>query len=101
MERIGCFGKLKPKAVDEYIRLHQNFSPELHANLNKLGIRSISIYLHGLDLFSYLEFDGNNWETALQLLDQYPQTQEWSKLMRLLLDEPLPWVIIPEVFHVD
>lgn len=101
MKRIGRIGRLRPGAVVEYVRLHQDFPSELHAALNEAGIHNFSIFLHGLDLFAYLELDGDDWDTALAYLDQDPPTQEWSKLMRTLLDKPLPWPVLPEVFHVD
>jgi L-rhamnose mutarotase len=99
MKRIGRFGKLKPGAAEEYIRLHGDFDPRLHEALTKAGIRNFSIYIHGDELFSYLECD--DWGAAMQYLEEDPPTQEWSTLMRTLLDEPLPWQVLEEVFHVD
>jgi len=99
MKRIGRFGRLKPGAVEEYIRLHKDFDPNLGDALLNAGIRNFSIYIHGNDLFSYLECD--NWESAMRYLENDPPTQRWSELMRTLLDEPLPWQELEEVFHVD
>ena len=45
--------------------------------------------------------DGEDWDAALAQLDKDIQTQHWSTLMKTLLDEPLPWPVLTEVFHVD
>jgi L-rhamnose mutarotase len=99
MKRIGRFGKLKPGAAGEYIRLHKDIGPELRDALAKSGIRNFSIYIYGDELFSYLECD--DWDAAMQYLDDDPPTQKWTELMQTLLDEPLPWQVLEEVFHVD
>jgi len=99
MLRIGRFGRLKPGAADEYFRLHNTMDPVLNEAISRAGIRNFSIYIHGDDLFSYLECD--DWDAALEYLANDPPTQEWSRLMGTLLGEPLPWQILEEVFHVD
>jgi len=99
MKRIGRFGRLKPGATEEYVRLHKDFDPDVREALLKAGIRNFSIYIHGDELFSYLECD--DWDAAMQYLENDPPTQKWSELMRTLLDEPLPWQELEEVFHVD
>lgn len=99
MQRIGRIGKLKPGASQEYIRLHREFPSHLRETLNQSGIKNFSIYIHGDELFSYLEVE--DWDAALSQLEADPPTKEWSELMRTLLDEPLPWLVLEEVFHVD
>ncbi|MGD9091258.1 MAG: L-rhamnose mutarotase [Anaerolineales bacterium] len=99
MQRIGRFGRLKPGSAEEYIRLHKNMDSELFEAISKAGIRNFSIFIHGDELFSYLEC--NDWEAAMAYLENDPPTQEWSKLMETLLDEPLPWQELEEVFRAD
>lgn len=99
MQRIGRIGKLKPGAAEEYLRLHREFPSNLRKILNQAGIRNFSIYIHGDELFSFLEVE--DWDFAMAYLDADPPTQKWSELMRTLLDEPLPWLLLDEVFHVD
>jgi L-rhamnose mutarotase len=98
MQRIGRFGKLKPGADEEYIRLHRDFPRHLSDTLHQAGIRNFSIYIYGDELFSYLEVD--DWDAAMAHLEADLQTQKWSELMRTLLEEPLPWLVLEEVFHV-
>jgi L-rhamnose mutarotase len=99
-KRIGRFGRLKPGAAEEYIRLHHDSPKGLLKTLHKAGVRNFSIYIHGDELFSYLETE-KDWEEVMAYLDQDPPTREWSKLMSTLLDEPLPWPLLDEVFHID
>ena len=99
MQRIARWGRLKPDAVEEYVRLHREISQELRDVISKAGIRNFSIYIHGLDLFSYLETD--DWEAALDHLEKDPVNTEWADLMKTLVDEPIPWPRLEEIFHVD
>jgi L-rhamnose mutarotase len=99
MMRIGRIGRLKPGKVEEYIQLHKNMAPELLQVLSDAGIKNFSIYKYRHELFSYLECD--DWDASMAHLETDPPTQEWSQLMMTLLDEPLPWEILEEVFHMD
>jgi L-rhamnose mutarotase len=99
MKRIGRVGKLKPGAAEEYIRLHKSMDAALLDAIRQAGIRNFSIYIHDQELFSYLEVA--DWDAAMDYLDRDRGTQEWSMLMRTLLDEPLPWEVLEEVFHVE
>lgn len=100
MKRIGRYGRLKPGAEDTYIRLHSDFPVELIDALHKAGVHNFSIYIKDNELFSYLEAE-RDWEEVMAYLEQDSPTREWSKLMSTLLDEPLPWPVLGEVFHVD
>lgn len=99
MQRIGRIGRLQPGKAAEYIRLHREMSSELREAHVRAGIKNFSIYLHGDELFSYLEVE--DWQAAYDALINDPVVQPWSALMRTLLAEPLPWPELDEVFHRD
>lgn len=99
MVRIGRWGRLKAESVEEYIRLHREMDHELRMVHSEAGIKNYTIYRRGLDLFSYLETE--DWQAALDYLNTDPLVQKWSELMRTLLDEPVPWPLLDEVFHID
>jgi len=99
MMRLGRYGKLKPGAVDEYLRLHREMSPELRAIHTHAGLRNFTIYRRGLDLFSYLECD--DWDRALAYLSTDPLAQTWSQHMAALLDDPLPWETLEEAWRLE
>ena len=99
MQRIVRFGRLKTDAVDMYHNLHRDMSEELIEVHRSAGFRNFSIYLRGVDLFSYLECD--DWDLALKKFAANPTAQEWSVRIRDLLDEPLDWEILEEVWRLD
>lgn len=99
MDRIGRWGRLKLGAAAEYVRLHEEMSPELRAAHSRAGIRNFTIYRRDLELFSYLEVD--DWDAALAYLAEDQLSQEWLERMKGLLDDPLPWPFLEEVFRLD
>ena len=57
MQRIGFVMRLLPGAEDEYRRRHAAVWPEMLAELKSAGAANYSIFLHGADLFGYLEVE--------------------------------------------
>ena len=57
MERIGFVMRLLPGQEAEYRRRHAAVWPEMLAELKAAGAANYSIFLHGDDLFGYLEVD--------------------------------------------
>ena len=55
MERYGTVIRLKPGALDEYVRLHEAVWPEVLATISACNIRNYSIYYQNGLLFAYLE----------------------------------------------
>jgi L-rhamnose mutarotase len=99
MQRIGRWGRLKAGSAEEYVKLHREMDAALREVHSKAGIKNYTIYRRGLDLFSYLETE--DWEAALAYLNEDPNIQKWHELMRTLLDDPVPWPLLDEVFHID
>ena len=99
MRRIGRWGRIKPSCEEEYVRLHHEMTRELRAAHSEAGFRNFSIFRRGCELFSYVEVE--DWETALAYLAKDPLAQEWSCRMLALLDDPLPWPVMEEVWHLD
>lgn len=56
-ERLAWVMRLKDGNEDIYKQKHDEIWPEMLANMQRGGIRTFSIYLHGLDLFAYMERD--------------------------------------------
>ena len=57
MERIGFVMRLLPGQEAEYRRRHAAVWPEMLDALRGAGAHDYSIFLHGADLFGYLEVD--------------------------------------------
>ena len=107
MQRYGSVIKLKPEKLDEYIVLHANVWPEVLQMINACGIHNYSIYYKDGFLFSYFEYDGEDYEADMKKMAADPKTQEWWKLTDPC-QEPLEtakpgewWAAMEEVFHVD
>lgn len=99
MQRVARYGRLKAEAVAEYRALHEGMSKELISAHQSAGFRNFSIYLRGTDLFSYLECD--NWDIALKRFSANPVTRAWSERISTLLDEPLEWEFLEEVWRLE
>ena len=52
---IAWMMKLKPGNEAIYKQKHDEIWPEMLAAMKRDGVRTFSIYLHGLDLFAYME----------------------------------------------
>lgn len=55
--RLAWVMRLKPGNEAIYKQKHDEIWPEMLANMKRDGVRTFSIYLHGLDLFAYMERD--------------------------------------------
>lgn len=107
MRRYGQVIGLKPDAVEEYERLHAAVWPEVLAMIHTCNMRNYSIFRHGLTLFAYFEYVGEDFAADMAKMAADPKTQEWWKFTDPL-QEPLPdrsegawWTTMQEVFHTD
>ena len=76
------------------------------AAISAAGIRNYSIYRFGTLLFSYWEYEGENYESDLAAIDRVPECVRWNDLMATLQvpiegAQPRSWTPLPEVFHLD
>ncbi len=55
--RLAWVMRLKPGNEAIYKRKHDEIWPEMLENMKRDGVSTFSIYLHGLDLFAYMERD--------------------------------------------
>jgi L-rhamnose mutarotase len=103
-ERIGFTMRVLPGREVEYRRRHEAVWPELLADLKAAGARNYSIFLHGDDLFAYLEVD--DFDRFTQHMAGSVANARWQAEMAELID-PLTdpdtgfHRRIPEVFHLE
>ncbi|WP_260856240.1 L-rhamnose mutarotase [Microbacterium sp. BH-3-3-3] len=105
-QRSGSVIGLRESAIEEYERHHREVWPEVLAAISAAGIRNYSIYRYGTLLFSYWEYEGDDYEGDLAAIDQVPACVRWNDLMATLqvpVDgaRPRAWLPVPEVFHLD
>ena len=99
-QRIGRRTRLKPEAIGAYREWHAAVWPALLALNTEAGIRNYSIFIDGVDLFSYLEVD--DLEKAIASLSKSDVARSWQRLMAPLMDSEdavNPWTLLEEVFH--
>ncbi len=85
MERVAFVMRVIEGQQQEYIRRHQQVWPEVQADLRRAGVRKMSIFMAGLQLFLYLE--------AARILAESEDSVRWEEYMAPLC---LP---VPVFFH--
>lgn len=106
VQRVGSVIGLRESAIEDYERYHREVWPEVMAAISAAGIRNYSIYRFGTLLFSYWEYEGENYESDLAAIDRVPECVRWNDLMATLQvpiegAQPRSWTPLPEVFHLD
>lgn len=104
MQRIAFLMKIKPGTEAEYRRRHQQVWPDLLADLKRAGCRNYSIYLHGTDLFAYMEVE--DFPRYLEIMATSQASQRWEEQMAdILIRETTTETgfppVLDEVFHLD
>jgi len=107
LKRYGSVIGVKAEKLEEYKRLHADIWPDVLDMIKKCNISNYSIYyLDGL-LFSYFEYDGNDYEADMAKMAADPRTQEWWAVCKPC-QQPLDnrkagewWAEALEVFHCD
>ena len=69
-KRLGFSGILKTSMIEEYERLHANPWPEVTQMIQECNIRNYSIFRRGTQVFSYLEYVGDNFEKDMEKMEQ-------------------------------
>jgi L-rhamnose mutarotase len=107
MQRYGSVIKLKPEKLAEYKQLHANVWPEVLNMIRECNIRNYSIYYKDGYLFSYFEYQGDDFKADMKKMAADPNTQNWWKLTDPC-QEPLEsckegewWASMEEFFHTD
>lgn len=104
MQRIAFMMKVEPGREEVYKELHTRVWPELRADLNRAGCHNYSIFMHGRDLFAYMEVD--DFAQFLELMNASEVNQRWQEMMseNMTMDtDPSTGFAyqLPEVFHLD
>ncbi len=107
MKRIASVIGLPPESVERYEALHAAAWPAVLERIAASHIVNYSIYRYGELLFSYMEYDGDDFDGDMAAMGADPVTQEWWAVC-MPLQRPLDdraegewWKEIPEIFHTD
>jgi L-rhamnose mutarotase len=70
---------VRPGYEEEYVRRHDALWPEMDASLRTSGIKTYTIFRHGLTLFGYFETD--DLDATIACLKDDPVNKRWSEYM--------------------
>ena len=107
MKRMASVIGLPPESVQRYEQLHAAVWPAVLERIAASHIVNYSIYRYNELLFSYMEYDGDDFDGDMAAMAADPVTQEWwdvcKPLQRPVEDraEGEWWKDLPEIFHTD
>ena len=107
MKRMASVIGLPPESVQRYEQLHAAVWPAVLDRISASNIVNYSIYRYNELLFSYMEYDGDDFDGDMAAMAADPVTQEWwdvcKPLQRPVEDraEGEWWKDLPEIFHTD
>lgn len=76
---LGQVGKLKRDKIREYCELHNNVWPEVQSMIYKCNIKNYSIFIEGDTVFSYFEYEGDDYQRDMDYMAADKMTQLWWK----------------------
>lgn len=102
MKRVAFTMRLKPGALDEYKRNHDQIWPELVAEIERSGIARFTTFVDGSTLFLYSEVaDAEAWDR----LWHSEVHQRWSEVMEPLMDIDADGIVesstLQEIFNIE
>jgi L-rhamnose mutarotase len=107
MQRVASVIRLRPEKEAEYRRIHASVWPGVLETLRRANITNYSIFLRDGQLFSYLEYTGDDYEADMAAIAADQTTQSWWALTGPC-QEPVGsaapgewWAPAQEVFHLD
>ena len=77
VRRFGQIIKVKPEGKADYIAHHANPMPGVNEMIKECHLKNYSIYTRGEYLFSYFEYDGDDFEADMDKMAADPATQRW------------------------
>ena len=105
--RVASVIRLRPEHEEAYRELHRAAWPEVLAALTRAHVRNYSIFLRDGLLFSYLEYDGDDYAADMAAIAADDVTRRWWQLTDPC-QQPLDtvaegewWAPAEEVFHLD
>jgi L-rhamnose mutarotase len=78
MKRIGMTWRVAPEYWEEYKEIHLHPWPDLIEAIQAIGIHNYNIFAFGTQLFSFMEFDGDDLDAALAALAQTEVKRRWD-----------------------
>ena len=98
VKRFGQVIKVKPECLAEYKKWHANPMP---------GVNEMIKECRGDYLFTYFEYEGEDFDKDMEKMAADPATQKWWDVVKPLM-QPLEdraegefWSDMEEIYHLD
>jgi L-rhamnose mutarotase len=107
LRRVAQIIQLNREDEAAYIRYHEQVWPAVLATIASCNITNYSIFLRNGLLFSYFEYNGDDYAADMRKMSECLDTQRWWSIMdpmQLPMADALPgekWSEMREVFHFD
>ena len=107
VQRFGAIVKIKPEGWERYKAYHANPLPGVNEMIKECHLSNYSIYRRGDYMFSYYEYNGENYDADMAKMAADPVTQEWWSLVIPLMQKIEDhtgdgvWAEMEEVYHLD
>lgn len=105
--RCGSVIGLRPEHEAVYREMHASVWPAVLDQIRRAHICNYTIFVHGGLLFSYFEYEGDDFEADMAAMAADPETRRWWDVVGPM-QQQLPgtadgdwWLPINEVFHID
>lgn len=93
---------LKPSALAEYKKQHDEIWPELVEEIRRSGIDRFTTFVHGSTLFLYSEVEADD---AWERLWRSEVHHRWSEVMESLMNIGADGIVesspLVEIFHIE
>lgn len=107
VKRFGQVIRIKPEGKEQYMKYHANPLPGVNEMIKECHLKNYSIFIRGDYMFSYFEYDGEDYDADMQKMAEDPATQHWWSLVKPLM-QPLDdrkegefWSDMTEIYHLD
>jgi L-rhamnose mutarotase len=101
-KRVAFTMTLKPGALAEYTKRHDEIWPELVTEIERSGITGFTTFVHGSELFLYSEIEDDDAWDRLWHSDIH---QKWSEVMEPLMNIDSEGIVesslLTEIFHIE
>ena len=106
MERVAFVMRVQEGEEEEYRRRHREVWPAVLADLERAGVRSMSIFMADRQLILYMEVE--EYAEAVRILAESPESVRWEEYMAPIMQDESGDAYdphdaypegLPEVFH--
>jgi len=108
MKRFGWVARVKPEQYDEYKRLHADVWPDVLETISACNLRNYSIFHRDGQLFTYVEYTGDDFAADMAKMADDETTRDWWDLVIPMFEDADPdtpggnvWADMEEIFHLE